>query len=265
MPLGQNRKNISHGVLASSSSSNHLSKEDVQKFYFSTSVGREFYERPVAAEDRGENMLHIQNAGKTYGKYLPYRTSKAPLLDRDATRYTKEYKENPAPVSVQYEMNKRLAESYGPKPFRSSPPVRVESFQTKYTDEYGPEKQLTTSQMRQAKPALLEKVTDGGLELMLGGGGHAKTTVLKSHLQSTHIGHFKPPFDVRGEAADPSKGHIELQGYHSGDFQRTAYHNDFNSRKCNQDATKRRNQQVGSAFRMSIQRSSSAADMRRTF
>lgn len=242
--------NHSFGVFTSSESSNFLSKEDVRKHFFQTTSDRDFYERKLTAEDTSENMIHVHNAGKTYGKYLPYKPNTAPMLDRTACGYTREYTKKPN-LTEQFNQNQTLSRAFRPARAKAQGTVSIGKWESGYCRDFT---QSTPSEMANAKPSPLIPAKGGSLEAVLGGRG--EMMVKKSHQQTTHHGDFKDTIKVNGEAQVPSDGNIKLQGYHSGDFSRTSYYNDF----CGKN--QRRSQAVGSAFRNQIQKSSSSPSVR---
>jgi len=242
----RNPKNVSFGVFASASSASFLKKEDVEKHFFSTSSGREHYERKLEADDISENFIHIHNAGKTYGKYLPYQRCKAPLLDRDSCTSSIEFNKKPC-LTLQFEANSKIADSFKPVRTKAKPSIKVGSWESHTKNTFAGQ---TTSELRGAKPDLWKPPAENGLEAVLGGGWNGKLMVTKSHLQTTHHGDFSKAPRAAGEAFCAPSGSISLQGYHSGDFHSSSYHSDFNGHN------RHRSQAVGSAFRL-LQRSSS--------
>jgi len=245
----RNPANDSFGVFSSASSADFLAPEHkaiLARGQYGTQYERDFWERKLTEEDLSENMIHVHNAGKTYGKYLPFKSSKAPLLDRDACRYTREYTEKPM-LTLQCEGNKKLAESFGP--VRTKAGFSKNSI-TDYKSQYNRINiGCTRSEMSAAKPPMWTPPEGADLRTILGGKGDMQVKV--SHNQSTHAADFRQNYDVNGTAIKGYKGNIELQGYHSGDYQKTSYQNEFNGRN------QHRNQAVGTAFRQSLQRSSS--------
>lgn len=228
---------LSFGVFTSPASTRHLSKDDLQKAFFSTSSERAFYERKLTEEDVSENMLHVHNAGKTFGKYMPFKYNKAPLLDRESCHYTQQYVQRPM-IGEQYRATCQVAASFAPERAKARKNVSIGDWTSKYKHDYPGQ---TRSELANAKPAMWVPEKGGSLEAVLGGKG--KMMVTKSHLQTTHHGDFSGSYDAHGEAAKPPKGNIEPQGYHGGDFSRTSYQNEFNGRH------RQRKQAVGSAFR----------------
>jgi hypothetical protein len=224
-------------ALPSASSQRFLSKEELQRHFYTTSSQRDYTEKTLTEEDKSESMKHVHNVGKTYGKYLPYKWSKAPLLDRDACLYTREY--NKPNIAQQYNQNKDIATfNKGPRT-KFVPSAQLEEWKSKYTQDFPGQ---TTSELKKAKPELWLPEKGGTLETVLGGKG--KLLVTKSHLQSTHHGVFNQSFDVNGVAITGYEGNIQLQGYHSGDYQRTKYFDDFSGKNM------KRAHAVGSAFRL---------------
>lgn len=218
----------------------------MRRAFFSTAADRDFYERKLTEEDVSENMLHVHNAGKTYGKYMPYKYNKAPLLDRDSCSYTSEYKQRPL-IGLQYATNRQVAEGFKPKRAKAGVNASIGDWKSKYSQDFAGQ---TTRELMNAKPGMIVPEKGGSLEAVLGGKG--KMMVTRSHLQNTHHGNFSDiPFDVNGQAATPAKGNIELQGYHGGNFSRTSYNNEFGG------AHQHRKQAVGTAFRMQLSRSAS--------
>lgn len=241
----------SFGVFTSKSAYSDLTKEDVQKAYFSTSSERDFYERKLTQEDLSENMNHVHNAGKTYGKYMPYKRNKAPLLDRSSCCYSKEYVKRPM-IGEQYNATCQVAASFKPARPRAGKSVTISDMRTKYTLDYPGQ---TRSELAGAKPEMKIPDKGGSLEAVLGGKG--KMMVTTSHQQTIHSGDFSK-FTGDNSAAKGSSGkdHTTLQGYHGGDFQRTSYNREYGGRH------RERKQEVGTAFRTQIeprvQRSSSS-------
>lgn len=247
----RNAKNASFGVFTSNSSFNHLSRDDVQKAYFSTSSERDFYERKLTQEDLSENMIHVHNAGKTYGKYMPYKRNKAPLLDRSSCHYTKEYIQRPM-IGLQYNATCQVAASFKPARPRAGKTVTIGDMKSKYVDDYPGQ---TRSELAAAKPGMIIPDKGGSLEAVLGGKG--EMMVKQSHLQTIHSGDFsKWTGDVAAAKGSSGKDHTTLQGYHGGDFQRTSYNREYSG------SHRQRQQAVGAAFRTQIeprvQRSSSS-------
>jgi len=235
----RNLKNVSFGVFSTSASASFLTKEENNRHFFTSCNTRDFYAREINEEDRGENMIHVHNAGKTYGKYLPYKRNTAPLLDRSFCHYTGEYNKKPC-ITLQAEGNKALATSFGPMRFKNAPKIAIGATKSKSSIDFCGQKDV--AEMRNAKPPLWKGAAGGELADVVGGKGKMMVTV--SHNQWTHSGPREGAFEAKGAAFEAVKDSLHPQGYHGGDFGRSSYQKEYNGEN------QKRNQLVGSAFRM---------------
>lgn len=247
MPV-RNPKNTSFGVFTSTSASCFLSNEDVQRHYFTPTYAGDFVQKRLTEEDKSENMLHVHNAGKTYGKYMPYRRCPAPLLDRDSCLYNRDFDKKPN-IATQYELNCKVNQSNKPMRHKLSKVALEGAQQSRYRQDF-PE--------RESQPLVPPSFPDKGGRLHVILGGRGPTLVKTSHNQTIHVGNFNHTFNHNGEI-DPNlnvyKSHIPTQDYHMGDFSKTSYHHEFSGRN------QRRKQAVGSLMRTLERCESAPADM----
>lgn len=99
----------SFGCFPSPSAVTSLSKEDMRRLYFRTTVGENHDGRMLSEEDRAENFQDVHAIGQRTSKYMKYQVKRAPLLDRSATKHAREY--IPMPLGDNL-INGQLAKSF---------------------------------------------------------------------------------------------------------------------------------------------------------
>eukprot|EP00930_Biecheleria_cincta_P071143 TRINITY_DN58679_c0_g1_i1.p1 TRINITY_DN58679_c0_g1~~TRINITY_DN58679_c0_g1_i1.p1 ORF type:complete len:231 (+),score=30.56 TRINITY_DN58679_c0_g1_i1:77-769(+) len=80
----------SSGLLPSPKAVRSLSSSDIAKLMWATTNSHDFSGRQLKEDDKNESMDEVHSIGFRDTKYLPFRYSTAPLIDRTACRYTQE-------------------------------------------------------------------------------------------------------------------------------------------------------------------------------
>mmetsp|Transcript_41889 Transcript_41889/g.96087 ORF Transcript_41889/g.96087 Transcript_41889/m.96087 type:complete len:259 (+) Transcript_41889:136-912(+) len=84
--------NFSFGPLPCRSAMEQLDKETLRRLYFQTHKQSEFIDRGISEDERGENFLEVHNMGKqAKSKYMAYQFNTAPLVDRSACKYNRDF------------------------------------------------------------------------------------------------------------------------------------------------------------------------------
>lgn len=81
----------SHGPLPSGNAFSAVPKDQLLKAYYQTTSMREVPGRAPNQECVGENYIDVHSIGKKTTRYMDYQLNKAPLIQRDACKYTQEF------------------------------------------------------------------------------------------------------------------------------------------------------------------------------
>lgn len=228
--------NVSFGVFPAASASDVLTRDDMQKLYFSTTASQEHAGRQTQEGGEIENMSHVHLIGRRDGKYMKYQINRAPLLQRDSCRYTRDY----APKYLgDYVCNKELAETFR---YSVSHQTGVElNNRSLYSEDFPP---TTPQQMKAAKlpsqaPKQLRTHTLGGS----GNEMHVKTSF-------SHNQHQRPSGDVSSccERFIP-KPNLTLAGNRLSNY-KSLYREDFKGTR--KDSSLSRCQSVPSVLESSV-------------
>mmetsp|Transcript_49330 Transcript_49330/g.89176 ORF Transcript_49330/g.89176 Transcript_49330/m.89176 type:complete len:244 (+) Transcript_49330:115-846(+) len=210
-----NQRNQSFGVFTSSSAASFLSKDDQLRLFYKPHNETEYYAKRLTPDERGENMHHVHNAGKTYGEHLPWRRNRAPLLERESScKYNRDYNRKVG-IGEQAQVNRDLALSFQPARQMKAPRVDF-GYGTAYSDIFVSH---SPDVMKASKPLLAVPDNGNGTNRTVSTGRHH--TVRESHEQQMYSGKNMP--FCKGEA------HVHVPvfslggGTHGGDVMRTTY------------------------------------------
>mmetsp|Transcript_35595 Transcript_35595/g.62894 ORF Transcript_35595/g.62894 Transcript_35595/m.62894 type:complete len:263 (+) Transcript_35595:85-873(+) len=210
MPVNQ-----SFGCFPSQSAVRSRPKGDLHKLYYKTSSQAEFSWRTQKEEDRAENFDAIHKMGQKNTKYMKYQIKQAPLVDRTACKYTREFGPKPLGDNI---CNRELADTFrGPQ---SLPKGRLDVKNlSQYTEDFP---NMTTGDLRSAKLPNQGPKRKARTQTL---GGIGDSLVLTS---SSHDDHRTPyaPLARNPRVAAP-KPNITLAGTGFGDAFKTQYSKDF--------------------------------------
>lgn len=210
-------KNASFGVFPSQSAVRSVGSQDLSKVYFASTKQAQFnwQSGTMPIEDRTENFDQIHSMGKKNTKYMKFHPSRAPLVDRTACNYHKEFTAKPL---GDCETNKALAENFkqgGMSKSMSSPFIGITS---SYMDTFAGHTHDAMRGAKQRSCAPRKVLTE-----TLGGTGGMLETVSNSHNS-----HRAPPMALAkpGEVMHP-KPNLTLTEKTGGGFFRSQAKRDF--------------------------------------
>mmetsp|Transcript_42937 Transcript_42937/g.100857 ORF Transcript_42937/g.100857 Transcript_42937/m.100857 type:complete len:259 (+) Transcript_42937:122-898(+) len=160
--------NFSYGPLPFRSAVGSLDKETLNKLYFRTQASTAFTDRGISEDERGENFLEVHNMGKqAKSKYMSYQFNQAPLVDRSACKYNRDF--IPLPLGDNL-TNRELAYCFkegvntGGRRIRA-PMIGRSLYAETFVDV--PQKELRSAKQRSCKPEQAVTRTVGGTGDML--------------------------------------------------------------------------------------------------
>eukprot|EP00747_Dinoflagellata_sp_TGD_P182416 gnl/TRDRNA2_/TRDRNA2_36662_c0_seq1.p1 gnl/TRDRNA2_/TRDRNA2_36662_c0~~gnl/TRDRNA2_/TRDRNA2_36662_c0_seq1.p1 ORF type:complete len:336 (+),score=38.02 gnl/TRDRNA2_/TRDRNA2_36662_c0_seq1:128-1009(+) len=207
-----NDKNTSYGVFVSVSATHDFSLEDNKKLYFSTN-SREAL--PWRESVYTENYDEIHNMGKKKdGKYMKFQLNTAPLVDRSACKYTRDYPARPLGDHI---CNHGLAKTFRGPPVQKTPGITFGKSSC-YTDtfvRYEPDRMKQAQQPNCKPPRGLTNTLPSG-----------ESTEMQTHAEMNYT---CPPkeFTARGGKVKPPQGNLTLAGSIAGGAYTSMYNLDF--------------------------------------
>lgn len=185
-----------------------MSKEEMQKLFFSTTSADEYISK---RSEPAESFDDIHNMGTKNGKYMTYRPSKAPLWARSICRYTETFA--PKPLG-DFACNKMLAETFR---LQSKAPPKLElSSKTAYREQFPKmnAQQAYGARAESCSPAVVKHVDDTSKLLVTRSTSHAQ------------FGGHKITKDPQSESFKPShSSHVKDKRLVTN--YRTRYHEDY--------------------------------------
>jgi len=203
------------GHLPSQNVMKTLTQEDMRKLYFRTMASTEHAGRRLPAEDAAENYGDVHDMGKRNGKYMKYQQKRAPLVDRSACRYSRDFITLPLGDNI---CNGQLAASFkqglgsGGKGVQA-PMLAKSSYMADFPEMN--DKQLKAAKQGSCRPEQARTQTIGGTGDML---------EVQSHVHQK----FAPPptgLELAGKILIP-KPNLSV-GMNIGEPPRTSYKSEF--------------------------------------
>jgi len=205
--------NASFGVFPAQSAVRSQSCNDLQRLYFRTQNKSEHDWRTIPEADRPENFDAIHNIGKRTTRYMKFQKKVAPLVDRTATGYFKEFNAKPLGDCA---TNRELAKTFkGVSKTASSPSFGIKSNYKETFLDCEPHQRKNAKQKTCAPKYGLTKTLGGTDDFM-------------EPMSNTHRSHPIHPMELaRAAPAMIPKPNLTMSSMNVGEAYRSQYHRDF--------------------------------------